>query len=346
MKLALTLVLTLLFLALESVAVKYVGLGVARIDVTVAIVAFLSLRAGLLEGAVASYAVGYLLDLMTGRPTGLYTLPGGGHLPARPGGRRRWWTCGRRRSFALFAMAADATHGLLAWGVGSVSGKQVSLSGLSGLPLEVLLTGLAALVLYPLLKRFGLGAEKRDPGLLRPMTLGQTSAGKDLKARYLWLGLVMLGGLLLLAGRLYRLQITRGDEYAAKSVANFVKEIRVKADRGIIKDRARGDPGRQPAVVRRLHHPGVLRALLRRGAAPALGLALLGRGSACARGAAAARGEADRAVPAGAGAAGPQPRRAGHPERPQARAAGSGLAGGAPPQLPDRNGAAPTCWGT
>ena len=58
MKLLLTLVLTLLFLALESVAVKYVGLGVARIDVTVAIVAFLSLRAGLLEGAAASYAVG------------------------------------------------------------------------------------------------------------------------------------------------------------------------------------------------------------------------------------------------------------------------------------------------
>jgi penicillin-binding protein 2 len=69
------------------------------------------------------------------------------------------------------------------------------------------------------------------------MTLGQSSAGKDLKARNLWLGAVMLLGLLLLAGRLYRLQIARGEEYAAKSVANFVKEIRVKADRGIIKDR-------------------------------------------------------------------------------------------------------------
>jgi len=69
------------------------------------------------------------------------------------------------------------------------------------------------------------------------MTLGQNSAGKDLKARYLWFGLIMFGGLLLLAGRLYRLQIARGDEYSAKSVANFVKEIRVKADRGIIKDR-------------------------------------------------------------------------------------------------------------
>jgi len=167
MKLLLTLVLTLLFLALESVAVKYVGLGVARIDVTVAIVAFLSLRAGLLEGAAASYAVGYLLDLMTGRPTGLYTLLAvvtfllgriaGSVVDVRTG-----------KSFALFAMAADAAHGILAWGIGSVSSKQVSLSGLSGLPLEVLLTGLAALLLYPLLKRFGLGAERRDPGLLAP----------------------------------------------------------------------------------------------------------------------------------------------------------------------------------
>ena len=69
------------------------------------------------------------------------------------------------------------------------------------------------------------------------MTLGQNSAGKDLKARYLWLGLVMIAGLMLLAGRLYRLQIAHGDEYSAKSFANFVKEIRVKADRGIIKDR-------------------------------------------------------------------------------------------------------------
>ncbi len=69
------------------------------------------------------------------------------------------------------------------------------------------------------------------------MTLGQPSTGRDLKRRTLLLGLAMLGGLLLLTGRLYRLQVIRGDEYAAKSVANFVKEIRIRADRGIIKDR-------------------------------------------------------------------------------------------------------------
>ena len=69
------------------------------------------------------------------------------------------------------------------------------------------------------------------------MTLGQSSTGRELKQRALLLGLAMLAGLLLLAVRLYRLQIIRGDEYAAKSVANFVKEIRIRADRGTIKDR-------------------------------------------------------------------------------------------------------------
>jgi penicillin-binding protein 2 len=47
----------------------------------------------------------------------------------------------------------------------------------------------------------------------------------------------MVMGLTVLAIQLYRLQITQGEEYAAKSVANFVKEVRLRADRGLIKDR-------------------------------------------------------------------------------------------------------------
>jgi rod shape-determining protein MreD len=165
MKLLITLVLTLFLLALESVVVKYLGLSVARIDVTVAIVAFLALKAGLLEGAVAAYAVGYLLDLMTGQPTGLYTLLA---LVTFLVGRMAASLVDVRSgfSFAGFAMAADVAHGLLAWGISGVSGRQLHLAGLAGLPLEVVLTGLAALLLYPLLRRFGLGAERREPGLL------------------------------------------------------------------------------------------------------------------------------------------------------------------------------------
>ena len=165
MKLLITLVLTLFLLALESVVVKYLGLSVARIDVTVAIVAFLALKAGLLEGAVAAYAVGYLLDLMTGQPTGLYTLLA---LVTFLLGRMAASLVDVRSgfSFAGFAMGADVAHGLLAWGISEVSGKQPHLAGLGGLPLEVVLTGLASLALYPLLRRFGLGAERREPGLL------------------------------------------------------------------------------------------------------------------------------------------------------------------------------------
>jgi penicillin-binding protein 2 len=68
------------------------------------------------------------------------------------------------------------------------------------------------------------------------LTLGKNSPGRDLKVRYVWLGGVMLLGLMMLAVRLYRLQITRGEEFGAKSVENFVKELRIPADRGMLLD--------------------------------------------------------------------------------------------------------------
>ncbi|MDY7225228.1 penicillin-binding protein 2 [Hyalangium rubrum] len=74
---------------------------------------------------------------------------------------------------------------------------------------------------------------------MTPPTIGNTTAGRDLKRHFLLLGLLLVGGLVVLAMQLYRLQIIRGEEYSAKSVANFVKEVRLRADRGVIKD-ARG----------------------------------------------------------------------------------------------------------
>jgi penicillin-binding protein 2 len=70
-----------------------------------------------------------------------------------------------------------------------------------------------------------------------PPSLAETTPGRDLKRRFVWVGLAMVAGLVALAVQLYRLQITQGEEYAAKSVANFVKEMRLRADRGLIKDR-------------------------------------------------------------------------------------------------------------
>ena len=159
--------LALVLLALESVLVKYLGLTLARIDVTVAIVAFLSLRAGLLEGAFGAFAVGYLLDLMSGRPTGLYTFLA--VLTFLVGRLARSLVEVRGPAgFALFAMGADALHGLLALLVTWLTSKTWGVAVLSpaGLPLEVVLTGAAAFCLYPLLQRFGPVAERAEPGLL------------------------------------------------------------------------------------------------------------------------------------------------------------------------------------
>jgi len=42
---------------------------------------------------------------------------------------------------------------------------------------------------------------------------------------------------LVLAGRLYHLQVTLGREYHERSVNNFVKELKIPADRGHLLDR-------------------------------------------------------------------------------------------------------------
>jgi len=72
---------------------------------------------------------------------------------------------------------------------------------------------------------------------MTPPTLNETTPGRELARRFVWVGLAMVAGLVALAVQLYRLQITQGEEYAARSVANFVKEVRLRADRGLIKDR-------------------------------------------------------------------------------------------------------------
>ena len=96
----------------------------------------------------------------------------------------------------------------------------------------------------PLLKlQPWLGALGAVPASLGPFESGELMAAttkpvklefRDLKDRYLVLGGLMLLGLLVLAVRTYRLQVTRYDEYSQKSAANFVKEARLqgKLDNG------------------------------------------------------------------------------------------------------------------
>lgn len=65
------------------------------------------------------------------------------------------------------------------------------------------------------------------------------AAQKDFKPRLVWATGVAVLAFLVLLGRLYQLQILRGDEYKGKADENFVKELRRPADRGQILDRNR-----------------------------------------------------------------------------------------------------------
>jgi penicillin-binding protein 2 len=65
------------------------------------------------------------------------------------------------------------------------------------------------------------------------------NAQRDLKPRLFWATGVVALAFIVLVARLYHLQILEGDEYKERADENFVKEIRVPADRGLMMDRNR-----------------------------------------------------------------------------------------------------------
>jgi penicillin-binding protein 2 len=70
--------------------------------------------------------------------------------------------------------------------------------------------------------------------------LPTSSAGavqREFRPRLAWASAVVALAFLVLLGRLYQLQIVRGDELKGKADENYVKELRVPADRGQIVDR-------------------------------------------------------------------------------------------------------------
>ncbi len=159
--------LALVLLSFEAVVLKYFGLSVARIDVTVVMVAFLALRASTMEGAVSSFAIGYMLDLMSGHPTGLFTfLAVLVFLLGRIGSSLV--DVRSPVSFAVFAVGMDAVHALLtvffSWMTSKGAGVGFSVWSLV---VQMLLTGAAALALYPLLRKVDPGSDRPEIGALR-----------------------------------------------------------------------------------------------------------------------------------------------------------------------------------
>lgn len=167
MKLVRFLLLVWALLLVESVLVRVFGWSVTRVDVTVTAVVFLALRAATFEGALASFACGYLLDVMGGQPTGLYLfLAMLTFLVARVFGSLV--DVRSPLSFALFSAAADFGHGLTAAFLTWLTAREGRSSSamVAALPMQALVTGAAAWVLYPLFRKLDIGSDRPSFGEL------------------------------------------------------------------------------------------------------------------------------------------------------------------------------------
>ena len=67
--------------------------------------------------------------------------------------------------------------------------------------------------------------------------LGQQNDAKDLRPRLIGVGVFFIAGLLVLSVNLYRLMVVRYEEFNALSVDNQFKDVRLRAPRGLIRDR-------------------------------------------------------------------------------------------------------------
>ena len=168
MKLAALLLASALLLALESALVRPMGLSVARPDLGVVVVLLLALRVHGLQGPLGAAAVGYLVDVLSGQPSGLFVVAAVlTFLLARlvaPFVETR-----SAVAFAALAAPADALHNLAVWGlslVGTAPGADRS-AMLHAVPLSALLTSIAAALVFPPLRRLEGMFEKPETGLLR-----------------------------------------------------------------------------------------------------------------------------------------------------------------------------------
>lgn len=166
MKGALLVGLSLVLLSIEAVLVRTLGLEVTRIDVTVAVIVFIAVRGSTIEGALTSFAIGYLLDVFTSRPSGLFpALAVLLFLLARAAAQL---LDGKSRvGFALFSAGATVFHSLVAFLLTWLTAKDADgrVLSLTAVPLQALLTGVVAALLFPLLAKIEPG-ERVETGRL------------------------------------------------------------------------------------------------------------------------------------------------------------------------------------
>jgi len=141
-------------LSVQSVIVKSLGLQLTRLETTAAFVVFAGLRVPGAKGAALAFAVGYMADVFTGRPTWLYVfLSVFGFLCTRM--LVHWVECRRLMHYALLTAMVSSLCTLLGCFLSWLTAKPNELSAwpLASLPFEAFVALCSAALLWPLLRR-------------------------------------------------------------------------------------------------------------------------------------------------------------------------------------------------
>ena len=154
MRAAAYLLLAMVALSIQSVVVKSFGLQLTRLETTAAFVVFAGLRVPGVKGAALAFAVGYMADVFTGRPTWLYVfLSVFGFLCTRM--LVHWVEFRKLTYYSLLTAVVSAMCTLLGCFLSWLTAKpnEVSAWPLASLPFEALVALLSAVLLWPFLCR-------------------------------------------------------------------------------------------------------------------------------------------------------------------------------------------------
>ncbi len=183
MKLIAISVLALLLLAVECALLRSLRLSIARADVGVVLVLFFALRCPVLEGAIGSAVIGYLVDVLSGQPSGLYVFTAVLTFLfskfVAPLAEVRSTTV-----LAALAGCLDVLHNVTTFGLVRLSGQRgVSyLSMVGAICASAGLTFLTGWLIWPLLKKIDALFKKPDiefPHPLKPKRLASWRSRRD-----------------------------------------------------------------------------------------------------------------------------------------------------------------------